>query len=166
MKNLTKLILGVSSLSLLASCSTMGANDTVAKPEPMKAESTIVKSESMKTETVKADSKTMAPTAKIALQKSGDEIIAIIHTTYNNNPEGSVQLHWKAPKDTTCYNTSFPITKYGETNDKTWAAVELKQGNKYCAGKWSASVEFQGKSIATDSINIEKTKMEMKAAVK
>ena len=149
LKNLTKLVLGVSSLSLLASCSTMGANDTVAKPEPMKAKP------------VKVEPKVVAPTAKIVLKevKEDSQIKAFIHTTYNDNPEGSVKLNWVAPKNTSCYNTVFPITKYGETNDATHASVKLNQGNKFCAGTWIANVLYKGKAIATASINIEKAPM-------
>jgi len=99
---------------------------------------------------------TKAPTAKVSLDTSShDQIIATIHTTYNGNPEGSVNLKWTAPKGSGCYSTEFPITKYGDTNDMTWASVELKQGDKYCSGTWTASVVNNGDDIATTSVNIK-----------
>ena len=57
-------------------------------------------------------------------------------------------------KGSKCYDTSFPITKYGEKNDKTWASVEIKQGKKYCSGEWTANVVFDGNVIASDSLTV------------
>lgn len=105
---------------------------------------------------VAAVADTKAPTAKLSLDtNSHDQIIATIHTTYNGNPEGSVNLKWTAPKGSGCYSTEFPITKYGETNDMTWASVELKQGDKYCTGTWSATVVNNGDDIAVATIDIK-----------
>ena len=92
-----------------------------------------------------------APTAKVKLSKKSDKITAKIYTTYNNNEGGSVSLNWDAPKG--CYDTKFPITKYGETNDMTMASVNVKQGSKYCSGTWTANVMFDGDVIASDSID-------------
>ena len=87
-------------------------------------------------------------------QNSNDQIVATVYTNYNNNPEGSVKLQWTAPKGTSCYDTSFPIAKYGEKNDKTWASVEIKQGDKFCKGDWTANVTFDKDVIATDTISV------------
>ncbi|AJC49503.1 hypothetical protein IB642_03330 [Allofrancisella guangzhouensis] len=145
MKKVVKL--GVFSLSVmaLASCSTLESDNLGATNSQNKDKATEVSS----------SSKAAAPTAKVSLKQSSQgKIVAIIVTNYNNNPEGSVKLQWKAPSGTSCYDTSFPITKYGEKNDKTWASVETKQGGNYCKGTWSANVVYGKNVIATDSITI------------
>lgn len=147
MKSIIKLSLITMSFAALAGCSTV--DSTLGLGDSSDTAST---SEDMKAPAVSKDS--TDPTAKVSLeQNSSDQIVATIYTTYNNNPEGSVKLQWRAPKDTGCYNTSFPITKYGETNDKTHATVELKQGDKYCSGSWTANVVSGKDVIATDTIS-------------
>ncbi|WP_150466104.1 TUL4 family lipoprotein [Francisella sp. SYW-2] len=99
--------------------------------------------------------KTSVPEAKIRLKEIDDQIKITIHTTYNNNPNGSVELEWVAPEGTNCYNTGFPIKKYGEENDMTSATVNTKHGNKECNGAWTANIKFNGNIIATDTIMIK-----------
>jgi hypothetical protein len=148
MKNIMKLSLIALSFAALAGCSTVsstlglgGSSDDVNTSEAVKAPE------------VSADSS--APTAKVSLmQNDKDQIVATIYTNYNNNPEGSIKLQWKAPEGTSCYDTSFPIAKYGEKNDKTWASVEIKQGDKFCKGDWTANVVFDQDVIATDTISV------------
>ncbi|WP_150466686.1 TUL4 family lipoprotein [Francisella sp. SYW-9] len=147
MKNIVKL----SAISLavigLASCSTLGFDSKDAKDSQGQQAKT--------QEATTTASGTTAPTASVSLKKnSQDQIIATIYTTYNNNPQGSVKLQWEAPKDTKCYDTSFPITKYSDKKDKTWASVEIKQGKTYCHGTWTANVLFDKNVIATDSITV------------
>ena len=148
MKNIMKLSLITLSFAALASCSTVSStlgfggnsDDTQA-------------SESTGAPEVNASSS--EPTAKVSLkQNDNDKIVATIHTNYNNNPEGSVKLQWKAPEGTSCYDTSFPITKYGDKNDKTWASVEIKQSDKFCKGDWTANVIFDKDVIATDTVSV------------
>ncbi|MED7818679.1 MULTISPECIES: TUL4 family lipoprotein [unclassified Francisella] len=150
MKNILKL----SAISLavigLASCSTLGFDSKDAKDS--QSQQTADQAKTQETTTV---SGTTAPTASIKLKKnSQDQIVAKIYTTYNNNPQGSVKLQWEAPKGTKCYDTSFPITKYSDKKDKTWASVEIKQGKTYCHGTWTANVVFDKNVIATDSITV------------
>lgn len=149
MKNIIKYSALVLSVAGLASCSTLGLGgdeNGVAQDQTAVATTTDVN--------VDADSTEVSdPTAKISLKKNDqDQVIATIYTNYNNNPQGSVKLQWNAPEGSKCYDTSFPITKYGEKNDKTWASVELKQGDKYCGGEWTANVVFDENVIASDSI--------------
>ena len=144
MKGITKLSLVTLSFAALAGCSTLGMGDS--------SDSANV-SEAANAPEVSADSS--APTAKVSLKQGNDDrIVATIYSNYNNNPEGSVKLQWKAPKGTSCYDTSFPVTKYGEKNDKTWASVETKQGGKLCKGSWTANVIFDKDIIATDTISV------------
>ena len=102
-----------------------------------------------------ADNDAGAPISTIVLkQVDKDNIKATIKTTYNNNPKGSVKLQWQSPVGSKCYNTTFPITKYKESNDKTWASVKIKQGKILCKGEWTANVIFDNRVIGTDSILI------------
>ncbi len=143
MKNTIKISTLLASVLILAGCSTITEGDNATPPQD--------------TDSTTATATTEAPTATVKLsENSHDEIYAVIHTTYNGNPEGSVELKWTAPKDSGCYNTEFPITKYGEDNDMTWATVEIKQGDKYCSGTWTADIMYGNQSIASDTINISK----------
>ena len=147
MKNTIKISTLLASVLILASCSTITEGDNATPPQD--TDST--------TATATSTATTEAPTATVKLsENSHDEIYAVIHTTYNGNPEGSVELKWTAPKDSGCYNTEFPITKYGEDNDMTWATVEIKQGDKYCSGTWTADIMYNNQSIASNTINISK----------
>ncbi|ABO47056.1 outer member lipoprotein TUL4/LpnA [Francisella tularensis] len=149
MKKIIELSLLSLSIAGLASCSTLGlggSDDAKASAKDTAAAQTAT------TEQAAAVSK---PTAKVSLNKLGqDKIKATVYTTYNNNPQGSVRLQWQAPEGSKCHDTSFPITKYAEKNDKTWATVTVKQGNNFCSGKWTANVVYDKEVIASDSINI------------
>ena len=145
MKKIIKLSLLSLSIAGLASCSTLGLGGSDDSKAPAKDTA-----EQAATSTAVAK-----PTAKINLKKLGqDKIKATVYTTYNNNLQGSVRLQWQAPKGSKCNDTSFSITKYAEKNDKTWATVTVKQGNNYCAGKWTANVVYDKEVIASDSINV------------
>lgn len=154
MKNVIKLSALVLSIAGLASCSTLGigSDDNSANSADQQAATTQASTD---TGAKSVATNATAPTAKIKLKKnSSDQIVATITTNYNNNPQGSVKLQWKAPKDSKCYDTSFPITKYGEKNDKTHASVEIKQGKMYCNGTWTANVVYDNDVIASDSVTV------------
>lgn len=145
MKKIIKFSLLSLSIAGLASCSTLGLCRSDDSKAPAKDTA-----EQAATSTAVAK-----PTAKINLKKLGQsKIKATVYTTYNNNPQGSVRLQWQAPEGSKCHDTSFSITKYAEKNDKTWATVTVKQGNNYCAGKWTANVVYDKEVIASDSINV------------
>ncbi len=147
MKNIMKLSLITLSFAALSGCSTVSSTLGFGGKSSDNANT----SETAKAPEVGADSS--APTAKVSLkQNDKDQVVATIYTNYNKNPEGSIKLLWKAPEGTVCYDTSFPITKYGEKNDKTWASVEIKQGDKFCKGDWTANVMFNKGVIATDTV--------------
>ena len=150
MKNIMKLSLVILTFATLAGCSTvsskLGWGDSSDKAIAKTSENAKVPEVGVGI---------LAPTAKVFLKQASndnDQIIATIYTDYNNNPEGSIKLQWKAPEGTSCYNTSFPITKYGEKNDKTWASVEIKQGDKFCKGSWIVNILFDKDIIATDTV--------------
>lgn len=125
MKNIIKFGAITMTVAALASCSTFGFGDD-SKSANTSDSANDTQTVQVNPDAVSADSST--PVSKISLKQDGDQLKATIYTTYNNNPNGSVKLQWKAPKGTKCYDTSFPITKYGEKNDMTWATVQVKQG--------------------------------------
>jgi predicted lipoprotein len=149
MKNIIKFGAITMTVAALASCSTFGDDTKPANNDGVANDTQTVQ---VDPNAVNTDSST--PVAKVSLKQDGDQLKATIHTTYNNNPNGSVKLQWKAPEGTKCYDTSFPITKYGEKNDMTWATVQLKQGKYECKGDWTANVEFDGNIIATDTLSV------------
>ncbi|ALB01934.1 membrane protein [Francisella persica ATCC VR-331] len=145
MKKIIKFSLLSLSISGLSSCSILGLYCSDDSKAPAKDTA-----EQAATSTALAK-----PTAKINLKRLGqDKIKATVYTTYNNNLQGSVRLQWQVPEGSKCHDTSFPITKYAEKNDKTWATVTVKQGNNYCVGKWTANVVYDKEVIASDSINV------------
>ena len=51
-----------------------------------------------------------------------------------------IYLTWIAPRDTNCYSTSFPITKFNETQDYTVDSQSVLSDDKVCDGTWTAMV--------------------------
>jgi len=140
MKKITAISALLVSVLALSSCATTDSDTSAPNSDTVKNTSTDV----------------TTPTAKVKLTPKGDKLVAKVYTTYNNNPEGSVRLQWDAPKGTGCYDTSFPISKYSETNDMTTASVSLKQGDKFCNGTWNVNILFDKKVIATSSVEVSK----------
>lgn len=79
-------------------------------------------------------------TLKLKYKAATHEIDARIITNWNGAPQGTIYLTWIAPKDTSCYSTSFPITKFNETQDYTVDSQSVLSDYKVCAGKWTAMV--------------------------
>lgn len=82
------------------------------------------------------------PTSSLKLNyiKKTNEIDAQIITNWNSAPQGSVYLTWNAPKETSCYSTSFPITKYKDDQDYTKDSQSVVSKGVVCEGKWTAIV--------------------------
>jgi len=145
MKKIKFLALALSTL-LLAGCSTTGSEAT--PPMADTQDNTTVE--------VAQGSAADLPKATITVEQNDlNQLVATIFTTYNGNGEGSVDLQWDAPAGTNCYDTQFPITKYSEDNDRTWASVSLEQGGKFCEGEWVARVIHDGETIASYSIDVK-----------
>ena len=151
MKNIIKFGAITLTVAALAGCSTFGFGDDSKAAETNDAADN---AQTIQANPDAAGTETSTPESKVSLKQTGDQLKATIYTTYNNNPDGSVKLQWNAPEGTKCYNTSFPITKYGEKNDMTWATVKVKQGKYECKGDWTADVLFNGDVIATDTITV------------
>ena len=69
-----------------------------------------------------------------------NEIDATIITNWNGSPQGTLYLTWTAPKKSTCYSTSFPITKTDDENDQSTDTQSVLSDGKVCEGTWIASV--------------------------
>ena len=107
-----------------------------------------------------AELKTMAAptlqqaTAKVTLINKGDIIRAKIITTWNGHKQGYLKLHWIAPTKR-CVSSSFPIMKYNDQKDYTWAEHTID--SKRCAGNWKAEVLTRDNTILSSaSILVEK----------
>ncbi|AXA33142.1 TUL4 family lipoprotein [Francisella adeliensis] len=96
-------------------------------------------------------------TLKIVYVAKTNEIDANIITNWNDAPQGSIYLTWTAPKESNCYSTSFPITKYKEDQDYTKDSQSVMADDIVCKGKWSVSLvnKSDNSVLAKKTINIE-----------
>ncbi len=98
------------------------------------------------------------PTADVKLTYSAKkhEIKANITTTWNGAPQGTIYLTWEAPTDTSCYNTSFPITKYKDVEDYTKDYESVISDNVVCKGTWTATItnKADDSELASQTIEI------------
>lgn len=98
------------------------------------------------------------PTASINLdyKDKTKEIDAKITTNWNGAPQGTIYLTWRAPKDTNCYSTSFPITKFKDTQDYTSDSQSVLNNDKICQGEWTAIVvdKSDNSELAKQSLQI------------
>ncbi|AIT10284.1 hypothetical protein LO80_04390 [Candidatus Francisella endociliophora] len=99
------------------------------------------------------------PTASVNLKYKADthEIDAKLITNWNGAPQGTIYLTWKAPKQTNCYSTSFPITKFKETQDYTVDTQSVLNDDKVCKGKWTAVIvdKSDNSELANGSVTIK-----------
>lgn len=99
------------------------------------------------------------PKASLELKyiEKTNEIEAQVITDWNEAPQGSVYLTWTAPKDTGCYNTSFPITKYKDNQDYTRDNQRVVSKGKVCKGKWGATIVNKSNNavLAKETITIK-----------
>jgi hypothetical protein len=96
-------------------------------------------------------------TLKITRNNKKNEIKASIVTNWNGVPQGSIYLNWKAPEETSCYNTSFPITKFKDIEDYTTDLESIASDNVICTGTWTATItnKADDSELASDSITIK-----------
>jgi len=94
---------------------------------------------------------------KLNYVKKTNEIDAQIITDWNEVPQGTIYLTWTAPKDTNCYSTSFPITKYKDEQDYTKDSQSVVSKKTVCAGKWIATIvnKSDNSELAKKSITIK-----------
>ena len=99
--------------------------------------------------------------AKVTLINKGDVIRAKIITTWNGHKQGYLKLRWIAPTKY-CVSSSFPIMKYNDQKDYTWAEHTID--SKRCAGNWKAEVLTKDNTILSSaSILVAKTQLSTQA---
>ncbi len=105
------------------------------------------------------DSSEDKPTATLNLnyQSESHEIEAKIITNWNGAPQGTIYLTWRAPKDTNCYSTSFPITKFKDVQDYTVDNQSVFSDDKVCDGIWTATIvnKSDNSELAKSSVEIK-----------
>ena len=150
-------IAGICGLTVaLSACSTWDAmmGDSSA-PTPVANGST----QHMTAEAAKAAN---MPSSKVTLAQKGNRLIAKITTNWNNQPQGSIDLHWRAPQGSQCISTHLPIKKYRENNDKTWAArsinpIHVASNAQPCTGKWTVEATTKTGTILSTATYTVKT---------
>ena len=80
---------------------------------------------------------------KLEYKKNTHEIDAKIITNWNGAPQGTIYLTWYTPKNTGCYGTSFPITKYRDAKSLNRDAQSVLRNGKLCEGKWRVEVTYK-----------------------
>ncbi|AEI35371.1 TUL4 family outer member lipoprotein LpnB [Francisella salina] len=105
------------------------------------------------------DSSEDKPTASLNMiyKPESHEIEAKIITNWNGAPQGTIYLTWRAPKDTNCYSTSFPITKFKDAQDYTVDNQSVLSDDKVCDGVWTATVVNK-----SDNSELAKSSLEIK----
>ncbi|MFZ9034671.1 MAG: TUL4 family lipoprotein [Francisellaceae bacterium] len=159
MKNILTLT-ALSSALLLSACATQQM-PPAAQTAPA-VETTTVKPMAIKepVSAVKMTSDMSSPSAKVVLLAKGQRLIAKIYTNWNGAKQGQLKLHWIAPPESNCISTTFPIMKYKETHDYSWAyrTLNVTIGGKpaHCSGEWQAEVIYlpTKQVVGSASINI------------
>ena len=86
------------------------------------------------------------PSTEVKLILKDNRIIAKLHTDWNGSKQGDLKLHWTAPKGSQCVSTIFPIMKYKDRRDYSWAYRTVDHNAKglavNCSGLWKAEVMY------------------------
>ncbi|WP_119327658.1 TUL4 family lipoprotein [Cysteiniphilum halobium] len=133
----------VSSAALLSACATSpqasAPQSTDASVKAMSAPTTV-------STTKTASSNSALPSSTVKLSAKDGRLVAKIYTDWNSAKQGDLKLHWVAPRQSHCISTTFPIMKYKETNDYSWAYRTLEHqsanGAISCPGVWKAEVVY------------------------
>ena len=165
MKKITTLVT-ITSAILLSACATQQTSqDVPTQTQDKAAHSTqsitpLSNTNTASSAQTSSNSKDEKPTAKVKLNIQGDRLIAKIWTFWNGAKQGELFLRWAAPKTSNCISATFPIQKYKETRDYSWAYRTLDhtpQGaNLVCPGLWQAQVVYKPTRtvIASASLNV------------
>lgn len=139
----TLLFTAITSAALLSACAKQPAPP--AQPEATQ-QTTVTVSSTQGNPDLQASTQapTDVPNSRVQLTVEGDRLIARMWTNWNGAQQNALFLKWVAPKNSGCISTTFPIQKYGETNDYSWAyrTLDVGSGNNqvYCSGTWQAQV--------------------------
>ncbi|GGF89983.1 hypothetical protein GCM10010995_04130 [Cysteiniphilum litorale] len=86
------------------------------------------------------------PSSTVKLSAKDGRLVAKIYTDWNGAKQGDLKLHWVAPSQSHCMSTTFPIMKYKEASDYSWAYRTLEHqsanGAIACPGVWKAEVVY------------------------
>ncbi|WP_116962989.1 TUL4 family lipoprotein [Fastidiosibacter lacustris] len=162
MKRLSILSL-ISSATLLSACASSPKADTPASPQPQGPNKVITQAmpeTSMIIEEQPQDviKHTNLPSSNVKLSIKGDRLIAKVYTNWNGAKQGDLRLHWIAPTDPHCLSSTFPIMKYKENNDYSWAYRTFEHnsanGTSSCYGTWKAEVLYKPTKVVIGSATL------------
>ncbi|WP_119344215.1 TUL4 family lipoprotein [Facilibium subflavum] len=132
-------------------------DNTKAQVTPQKAQKPVTSSQ-MTTTTQDNN----IPQSEVKLSVKDDRLIAKLYTNWNSAKQGTLQLHWIAPPNSQCISTTFPIMKYKENRDYSWAYRTLDHNakglNVSCAGLWQVEVIYKPTKqiVGSASLNVPK----------
>ena len=139
MKNITWLSI-ISSAALLSACAT--------SPKAPAENNQITVNSMPENATLTTETPTTKglPSSSIKLSAKDGRLVAKLYTNWNGAKQGSLKLHWIAPSQSHCISTTFPIMKYKESMDYSWAYRTLEHesadGSIACPGVWQVEVLY------------------------
>ncbi|WP_440615874.1 TUL4 family lipoprotein [Cysteiniphilum sp. 6C5] len=132
----------VSSAALLSACAT---SPKAPAPQITDTSVTAMSAPASVNSTQTANNSSL-PSSTVKLSAKDGRLIAKIYTDWNGAKQGSLKLHWVAPSGSHCVSTTFPIMKYKEASDYSWAYRTLSHqsanGTIACPGVWKAEVLY------------------------
>lgn len=128
----------VSSAALLSACAT-----SPKAPAPQSTDTSVTAMSAPASVTSNSSS---LPSSTVKLSAKDGRLVAKIYTDWNGAKQGDLKLHWVAPSQSHCVSTTFPIMKYKEASDYSWAyrtlAHQSANGSVSCPGLWKAEVVY------------------------
>ncbi|WP_192483431.1 MULTISPECIES: TUL4 family lipoprotein [Cysteiniphilum] len=128
----------VSSAALLSACAT-----SPKAPAPQSTDASVT---AMSTPASVTSNSSSLPSSTVKLSAKDGRLVAKIYTDWNGAKQGDLKLHWVAPSQSHCVSTTFPIMKYKEASDYSWAyrtlAHQSANGSISCPGVWKAEVVY------------------------
>ena len=133
------LVISIISVLLLSSCSKVISSNKIVQDTTIISSNTEINNPDL-TDNNYSDEIKPSSIVKLSYLVKSKKLFAKIYTTWNNAEENSLYLEWKAPKNTYCYSSSFPIKKYNNINDYTTAYINPFYKNKICQGVWKVII--------------------------
>lgn len=132
----------VSSAALLSACTT-----SPKAPAPQNTGTSVeAMSAPAKVSSTHTTNNSSLPSSTVKLSAKDGRLVAKIYTDWNDAKQGDLKLHWIAPSQSHCMSTTFPIMKYKEASDYSWAYRTLEHqsadGAIACPGMWKAEVLY------------------------
>lgn len=132
----------ISSAALLSACAT-----SPKAPASQSADASVTAmSAPTSVNSTQTASSSSLPSSTVKLSAKDGRLIAKIYTDWNGAKQGALKLHWVAPSESHCMSRTFPIMKYKEASDYSWAYRTLSHqsanGAMACPGVWKAEVVY------------------------